>query len=318
MEKKIIKVLRKYRRFLVTMHAHPDPDAMGAALAMALYLKSLGKDVRLVNEDACPSFLAFMPKSGFCKKFNAKEKFVPEVAVILDCGDLDRIGKVRGMIAERARIVNIDHHVTNTFFGHDNLVLTQYSSTCEILFQLLKKAGCRLTKDMAILLYLGILTDTGSFGFDCTGPHTHRVIAELLEFDFSVSDLYRKVYETMPRGDLRPFLEAVGRIELCLHDRVACLTMTKKDTGKFSGEFDFRDKVFTFLRSVNGLEVIVIVTEGDNGRTRINLRSRDAFDVALLAEKFGGGGHRKASGCFIDGTVDAAKKKILAVIRKGL
>ncbi|MBF0123223.1 MAG: bifunctional oligoribonuclease/PAP phosphatase NrnA [Candidatus Omnitrophica bacterium] len=318
MEKKIVGVLRKYKSFIVTMHTSPDPDALGAALAMTLFLKSIGKKVRLFNEDPCPSWLRFMPRINLYEQYTGKEKFSADAVISLDCGDLERVGKVREVISRNTTIINIDHHVTNVHFGHYNHVQPKYSSTSEILYQILKKARCRFTKDMAILLYLGILTDTGSFGFDCTSSHTHEVIADLLKFNFSVSDLYRQVYETMPKEDLRPFLSIIHRLELHFNERVACLVMDEKDDEIFSGDFDLRDKVFGFLRSVKGLEVIVIITKKEKKRVRINFRSRNGFDVAKLAEKFGGGGHMKASGCFLDGSLSSAKARILREIGKGL
>ncbi len=318
MEKNIVAALRRYRSFIVTMHTSPDPDALGSALTMALFLKSIGKKVRVFNADPCPSWLRFMPRTGLYEQYTGRQKFVPEAAVILDCGDLGRIGKVRSLLGEDTKIINIDHHVTNVRFGHYNHVQEKYSSTAEILYQILRKARCRFTKDMAVLLYLGILTDTGSFGFDCTRSHTHQVIADLLKFDFSVSDLYRHIYETLPREDLKPFLSVIHRLELYCRDRVACLVLTHKDEEILSGQFDLRDKVFGFLRSVKGLEVIVLITPKEKGRMRINLRSRNGFDVAKLAEKFDGGGHRKASGCFLQGTADSVKRRILREIEKGL
>ena len=318
MEKKIVEALRKYKSFIVTMHTSPDPDALGAALAMALFLKSIGKKVRIFNEDPCPSWLRFMPRISLYEQYTGKERFSADAVVVLDCGDLERMGKVRELLSKNTVIINIDHHVTNVHFGHYNHVQAKYSSTSEILYQVLKKARCRFTKDIAILLYLGILTDTGSFGFDCTSSHTHEVIADLLKFNFSVSDLYRQVYETMPKEDLRPFLSIIHRLELHFNERVACLVMAEKDDEILSGDFDLRDKVFGFLRSVKGLEVIVIITEKGKGRVRINFRSRNGFNVARLAERFGGGGHVKASGCFLDGSLASVKARILREIGKEL
>jgi phosphoesterase RecJ-like protein len=238
---------------------------------------------------------------------------------VLDCGDLDRIGKVRGLVKNGVKVVNIDHHVTNVRFGDVNLVLPNYSSSCEIVYELLKQARCALTVDMATLLYLGILTDTGSFGFDCTRPHTHQVVADLLKFEIPVSDLYRQVYETMPNRDLKSFFDLLHRMELFFDERVACLVIKRKDADLFSGEFDLRDKIFSFFRSVKGLEVIFIISETEeNNRVRVNFRSRDGFNVAKLAERYGGGGHKKASGCSMDMNVARARKAILAAIRKGL
>jgi bifunctional oligoribonuclease and PAP phosphatase NrnA len=314
MERAVLKVLKTHKKFLISMHVNPDPDAIGSAIAMALYLKSIGKAVRVVNETPCPQWLDFMPRTDLYETVDECKKFVPEVAIILDCGELERIGKVATLITPKTEVVNIDHHVTNTRFGKLNIVRDHYSSTSEILYEILKQAKCVFTRDMAILLYLGILTDTGSFGFDCTRSHTHAVIADLMRIDLPVSDLYRQVYETMPKMDLKPFLKLMSTLTLHDDERVACLTMTKKQMSCFSDEFDVKDKIFSFLRSVKGLEVIVILTEQDKKKTRLNFRSRGDFDVSRLASRFNGGGHKKASGGYLDVGMIPSKKKILSAI----
>lgn len=314
MERAVLNVFKNYKKFLISMHVNPDPDAIGSALALALYLKSIGKIVRVINETPCPEWLNFMPRIDLYETANSKKKFIPEVVVILDCGEFERIGSVASFVMKETHVVNIDHHVTNTRFGQTNIVRDHYSSTSEILYELLKKARCVFTRDMATLLYLGVLTDTGSFGFDCTRSHTHAVIAELMRFDLPVSDLYRQVYETMPKTDLKPFLKLMSMLTLHDDERVACLTMTKKQMIKFSDKFDVKDKVFSFLRSVKGLEVIVIITEQGRNKSRLNFRSRGGFDVSLLASKFNGGGHKKASGGYLETGLFSAKKKILSAI----
>jgi phosphoesterase RecJ-like protein len=318
MERTIIQTIRKHKDFLVTMHVNPDPDALGSALAMTLFLKSIGKTVRLVNDGPQPQWLDFMPQSRLCEAFNEKMTFKPEVAIVVDCGDKERAGKVVRLMGPGVKVINIDHHVTNTKFGDHNLVHTQRSSTSEILFDLLKAAKCKFTRDIAILLYLGILTDTGSFGFDSTSSHTHHVIAELLKQGFSVSDLYRQVYETMPKKDLKAFLSLMNTLTLHADGKIACLTITLKQAGKFSDDFDLKDQVFSFLRSVKGLEVIMILAEQDRKKTRLNLRSRGSVDVARFASKFNGGGHKKASGGFVDMPLSKAKAHVLKAMVKEL
>jgi bifunctional oligoribonuclease and PAP phosphatase NrnA len=300
MERDIIRLIKAHKDFVVTMHVNPDPDALGSAAAMTLFLRSIGKKARLVNDGPCPAWIRFMPQSKLVEAFDARKISRPDVVIVLDSGDIGRIGKVAQFIAPGVKVINIDHHVTNTLFGDHNLVKVRYSSTSEILFELLKKAQCEFTRDMAVLLYLGILTDTGSFGFDCTGAHTHEVIAELLTFGVPVSDLYRKVYETLPKEDLKAFLGLMNTLIMYHDGKVACLTISKKQAAKFSDGFDLKDKVFGFLRSVNGLEVIMILTEQDKKKTRLNLRSRGKVDVARFAGRFNGGGHRNASGGFVD------------------
>lgn len=315
-EQKIVNALKKSRKVLVTTHVNPDLDAAGSALALALFLKAEGKDVRVYNETGCPPWLRFIPKASWCRKVTGKEKFAADTVVVLDCGDLDRIGKVKELIPGNARLINIDHHRTNTGFAHLSLVRPGDSSTCEMLYGVLKKAGCVFTPDMAALLYLGILTDTGSFAFDCTSSRTHQVVAELLKFGLPVADLYRQVYEAIPRADMPAFLAALGRFSMECGGRVAALGLSRADMAGFSGGFDVRDSIFSFSRAVKGLDVIVVCTEADNGRVRINFRSRGKFDVARLAGRFGGGGHKNASGCYLDGPLSTARELILTAIQK--
>ena len=171
---------------------------------------------------------------------------------------------------------------------------------------------------MAILLYAGIVTDTGSFRYDCTTARTHEIAGELLRFNLSVSNLYDQLYVGIPVKELKIFSRLVDRAQLLYANQVACIEMPKAVQKKFSGEFDVRDRIFSFLRSVEGIEVIVIFTEQEPNITRANFRSLGKFDVARLAAHFGGGGHAKASGCSIKGNIKQAKHTVLAAIRKGL
>ena len=320
MERAILRTIKAHKTFVVTMHINPDPDALGSALAMTIFLRSIGKKVALINDGPCPSRLKFMPQSGLYKAFQKSQvkRIKPEVMIVLDSGDIRRIGQVSQLIRPGVKIVNIDHHVTNTLFGDQNLVHEKQSSASEILYGFLKMAHCKFTRDIAVLLYLGILTDTGSFGFDCTSVHTHEVIASLLKFDLPVSDLYRQVYETMPRKDLKPFLSMMNTLTLHHDEKVACLVITPKQEKKFSDDFDLKDKVFGFLRAVKGLEVIMILTEQENKKTRMNLRSRGHVDVARFAARFNGGGHRNASGGFLDMPLARARACALKQIEKVL
>ncbi|MEI8011308.1 MAG: bifunctional oligoribonuclease/PAP phosphatase NrnA [Candidatus Omnitrophota bacterium] len=316
MHRAILRTIKAHRTFLVTMHVNPDPDALGSALAMTLFLRSLGKKVRLVNDGSCPEWLKFVPQVRLYEAYTEKMKFVPEVAVVLDCGDKERIGKPARLVGQGVKVINIDHHVTNTSFGDHNLVKLDSSSTSEIVYGLLKASGNPLTRDMAELLYLGILTDTGSFGFDCTSAQTHKVIAELMKFDLSVSGLYRQAYETMPEKDLKAFLRLMNTLTLHLGNRVACLSISRRQASVFSDGLDVKDKVFGFLRAVKGLDVVMIITEQEKRKTRLNFRSRGAVDVARLSAGFNGGGHKNASGGFLDKPLAQAKTIVLAAIEK--
>ncbi len=315
---KIISLIKKNKVFLISTHVNPDPDALCSELALAEYLKVLGKKVFIVNEDTVPQRLSFLPGTKKIQKYK-KNKIVPyDIAIIVDCGDLDRIGKVKDCLKGNKPIVNIDHHITNDMFGHVNLLKPKASSTGEVLYEFFKEAKFKLNRNVALCLYAGIMTDTGSFRYENTTAHTHAIVADLMRFDFSANDLYQKLYDIIPLDDLKAFTQVITHFEALFGGRVVLVELNKKVLAKFSEAFDLRDAIFKFLRSIQGVEVIAIFTEVARNKTRINLRSTNKVDVAKLANIFGGGGHKRASGCMIGGNIYKARQDFLKQLKKDL
>jgi bifunctional oligoribonuclease and PAP phosphatase NrnA len=312
------RVIQQHQNFIVCTHVNPDPDALASQLAVAQVLKILGKDVRVLASDPLPKRFRFLPGSRKIQTYRPAAHIPFEVAVIVDCGDLNRIGRIQELIQPGKVILNIDHHITNELFGTLNIVIPEASSACEVLFDLFKKMHVPLTKDIATLLYLGIMTDTGSFRYENTTAHTHAVTAELMRFPIPVSEFYEVLYETIPFNEIRYFTRLVGTFDFLARGRVVCLELPRKVLAKFSDEFDLRDKIFRYLRAIKGVEVIVILSEESPTRTRVNLRSLRRVDVGRLAYRFKGGGHSRASGCILDEGMKAAKARILAEIREVL
>ena len=316
--KAVIGAIKKHKRFLVTTHINPDADAIGSALAMAAVLRSLGKSVVVLNEDAMPGWLKFLPSTAWFKKPVDIKTFDYDVAIALDCGDCSRIGNVRGLLRKNKLLVNIDHHKTNDCFGDVNLVLPKASSTAEVLFELFKKMKVAWSRELATLLYAGIMTDTGSFRYDCTSARTHSIVGELIGHGVSPHEIYSKIYDVVSIRDLKTFLSIANDVEFIQKGKIACLELKEKDLVKFSNGFDVRDKIFALLRSAQGVEVIVIFNEVGKLRTRVNFRSKENVDVARLACQFQGGGHAKASGCTVDLNIKETRRKILQAICKEL
>ncbi len=316
--KQMIKVLKKFDRFLITTHVNPDPDALASEVALAMYLKGKGKTVTIVNEEAVPERFSFMPGVRRIKAFYTGMKVASDALLVVDCGDLSRPGQVSKAFALDRPVINFDHHVTNRGFGRYNLVDPRASSTCEIIYDLLRKARYPLDKSLALLLYLGIMTDTGSFRYENTTARTHAFAAELMAFDFSVSALYRRLYEMIPFADIRSFARVVEGMKPLAGGRLVSLELTKPTLKKFSESFDLRDKIFRYVRAIRGVEVVVIFTEQSAGKTRVNFRSHGRVNVARLAAGFKGGGHARASGCLVKGDIPSAKRKVLRAVREVL
>lgn len=316
--KTVLNIIRRHRKFLLTTHHNPDADAVSSVLAMAMFLKSKGKQVHVLNEDACPQWLKFLPGIPAFKKAADIKKVDYEAAIVLDCGDLGRVGGVGKFIHKAKPLINIDHHVTNDRFGSVNVVDPKASSSCEMIFDLLKEAKYPLNKNLALLLYAGIMTDTGSFRFENTSAHCHAVAEQLMAFKFSAASMYDRLYVGIPVADMKMFTDVIHGAQLLDGNRVYCVSLPKKAVDRFSKSFDLKEKLFAFLRSVEGIEVVVILTELNPKEVRVNLRSQSNFDVAGLAQQFDGGGHKKAAGCKIYSSLAQAQKTICRAIHQKL
>lgn len=314
--KKTLQLIRNNQTFLISAHVNPDPDALCSELALALYLKSIGKTVIVLNEEPVPDRFMFFPGIHLVKSLSKMKSIKYDVAIIVDCGELKRIGKVQEVLSDDAKIINIDHHVTNDLFGDVNFVNVKASSTCEMLYELLKKGKCLFTESIALNLYSGIMTDTGSFRYENTSSKTLVIASELRKFKFSASDLYTKLYEQLPLSDLKLFMKVASDFDSLHKGKVVVVELKKAQVAKFSETFDLRDTIFKFLRTIQSVEVIVIITEFKKDRTRVNLRSSGKVDVAKLASRFDGGGHKKASGCMIYKDFKNARKAVLSEIKK--
>ena len=312
----IARVLKKHHSFLVCTHVNPDPDALASQCAMVRILRHLGKKVVAVSPEPITGRFHFLPGVKQIRLASSIKKWDFDVAIILDCGDFNRIGAVQTHLSPDTVLVNIDHHVTNNLFGQYNCVVSKSSSTAELLYDLLTQIPCPLNKTLAQLLYIGILTDTGCFRYDNTTPHTHEVAARLLTFGLSSNKLYIKLYESIPLDDLYNFNKLVSSFERYLDNQVVCLVLSQKDLNRFSEEFDLRDKVFRYFRAIKDVEVIMILTEEEKNVTRVNFRSLSRVNVAWLAYRFKGGGHSRASGCLVQEDLIHTKKRVLKEINK--
>jgi len=314
--RKVLEAVEQYDKFLICTHTNPDPDALASQVAFGIFLEGMGKKVVMISETPVPRRFLFLPGMKRIKPLGKRRRVTYDAAIITDAGELDRIGEVKRLLDPQKPIINIDHHITNHYFGDVDYVLPKSSSTCEVIYGIFKKAGFQFDRQIAELLYVGAMTDTGSFRYTNTTAQTHRMAAELLEFPISANDLYKRIYEQVPANDLKYFTQVVSRFEFLCGGKIVCVNLAKEIVKKFSEQFDLRDKIFGYLRTMEGVEVLVIFTELANGRVRVNFRSQGKMDVARIAEQFQGGGHHKASGCELSGTMGMVRRKILAEMKK--
>ncbi|MFA5287631.1 MAG: bifunctional oligoribonuclease/PAP phosphatase NrnA, partial [Candidatus Omnitrophota bacterium] len=240
--------------------------------------------------------------------------------VVLDCSDLTRTGEVYKLNKDNKPVINIDHHISNSNFGTLNLVDTEASSASEIVYSLYKEMRVPFDKDSAFLLYVGIMTDTGSFRYSNTTSYTHRAAAELMRFGFDVRETYSNIYENIPFADTQLLIKVLSHLHLAAKGRIAWVELPAKLLRHKKLSFDLSDHILSFIRSIKDTQVVVLFREnlGTKKEIRFNLRSSGRVDVNKVARTFGGGGHKTAAGCTMSGKLKDVRRKVIARIRADL
>lgn len=319
--KEVIKAISKNNKFLITAHINLEGDSLGSQLAMKELLISMGKKAYILDSDAVPDHYKFLPKAD--EVSNDLDNIEPfDAAVVLDCPTLKRTGRVSKVIKENAKVViNVDHHISNEKFGDINWVDPNASSAGEMVYRLYKETGAKLTKEVALSLYIAILTDTGSFNYDNTSSVTHEIAGELLGYGLDPALVSESVYERRSLEDIRLLALVLDTLKINKDGNVAYLEVTRDMLNKTGADIAKSEGLINYARSIDKVKVAVLFKEDLKEKNRINISFRskgngETIDVNKIASVFGGGGHMRASGCVIMGSLEEAKKKVLAEAEK--
>jgi bifunctional oligoribonuclease and PAP phosphatase NrnA len=301
---RMVAELREHDRFLLTAHEGPDGDALGSLLGMHHLLQKLGKDSVMflaAKEFPLPIEYRFLPLEEVFHEPPAD--MADRTVVFLDCGNIDRM-PVDFLSKGEHRILNIDHHHDNTRFGDVDLVVPEASCTAEIVYDIAHLMEVPIDAEMAMPLYVGLITDTGKFMYENTNAHTHRVAAELIDAGVDVDDTYRRLYEHVPIEKLRLVARALEAIQRHCGERLVVSYITAEDYAATGAGEEMTEGVIDHLRSIEGTKVAAVVRElGNRGRAarKVSLRSSEGdVDVSAIARKQGGGGHKRAAGFSTD------------------
>ncbi|MFA5271246.1 MAG: bifunctional oligoribonuclease/PAP phosphatase NrnA [Candidatus Omnitrophota bacterium] len=307
--KEISDKIKKSKSFIITAHVSLEGDALGSELATYALLKKLKKRVVIYNNDHTPPIYKFLPHSKVIKNSLSEDKF--DVAMVLDCSDSSRTGKVKDYLSRVKCIINIDHHISNTFFGDLNWVDSKSSSACQMLYKLCEKMKI-MDEHIALCLYTGIFTDTGNFTYTNTTKETHRIVAELMHYGVSPRLIYENVHSLCDDKDLK----FIGRIISSLRfdsSKKICWAAINKWEDK---DYDLTEVIFSFMRLLKGVEVLILFKQVEKNKIRINFRSRPSVDVNKIAKFFGGGGHKSASGTTIETGLKQAQREVIFFVKR--
>jgi bifunctional oligoribonuclease and PAP phosphatase NrnA len=317
----VIEAIKKGKRFLITAHVNLEGDALGSQLAMKELLTGMGKEAFILDSDPVPEHYRFLPKAAEVSgRFDKVGAF--DAAIVLDCPTLNRTGKTGDVIkAGGVPIINIDHHISNEKFGDVNWVEPNASSAGEMVFRLFKEAHVLVTKEVALSLYIAILTDTGSFNYDNTSSATHEIAGELLGYGLDPALVSESVYERRSVKDINLLGLVLATIRVNNKGTIAHLEVTKDMLDKTGADLAKSEGLINFARSIDGVKVAVLFKEDQKDKNKINISFRakgngSVIDVNKIASIFGGGGHTKASGCVVAGGLEEVKKKVLAKIEE--
>jgi len=318
----IIRHLKTGKNILVVSHTNPDGDAIGSLIAMGLALTALRKKTTLFNESPIPAVYRFLPAVDRVVQHIGNESY--DTAVILDCGEWQRIGGALAAVKRIPVIINIDHHVTNTFFGNYQLIDTSACATAEIVYHLIKKLSVSIDKHMATSIYTGILTDTGSFRFSNTNKAAFAICEEMVALGVDPYKIAQHVYGTYSLGRLKLLNLALDSIEISYNGKLSVMTLTQDMFSETRTRPEDVDGLIHYAKSIEDVKVAALIQEHQNGKGEsepsskyhVSLRSDGAIDVAEIAASFGGGGHSSAAGFSIESTLADIKSKIFNLAEK--
>jgi bifunctional oligoribonuclease and PAP phosphatase NrnA len=312
MLKHVLESIAGRQRFLLTSHARPDGDAVGSALACAQILHSLGKQADVVLSDGIPHIYRPLPFADKVLQANSVNGNY-EAAIILECDSLERT-RLEGLGSRF--LINIDHHRSGKAFGHVNWIDPSACATAEMIYWLAREAGVAISREIAICLYIAVMTDTGSFRFAGTTERTFALAGDLVACGADPVRCAQDVYFANPTSKMRLLGSALSTLQR--EGRVAWMHVTRAQFDHCGAFDEDAEGLVNYVVSIAGVQVAVFFREMPDRRFRVSLRSRGAIDVATVAESFGGGGHHNASGCSVDGPLLSATERILAEVRLAL
>jgi len=296
----VLARIREDSSFVLATHENPDGDALGSLIAMQGLLTALGKDSAMFispHDLPLPREYRVFPLEGLIQEPPAD--IANRTVVFLDCGNIDR--NSASVLRDGAHLLNIDHHHDNTGFGTLNYVLGRASCTAEIVWDLMHGLGVSPTPAIAEALYIGLITDTGRFMYENTGPRAHRMAAELIEAGVDVAVVYRRLYEDVPTGKLTLMALALGKLQRYDDGELTMAALSADDFVQAEAEESYAEGIIDQLRALQGTKTAVLIRELSSGQKKgqhkVSLRATDDdVDVSIIARAQGGGGHRRAAG----------------------
>lgn len=314
----VVAALRDARRITAICHENPDADTIGAAVAVALIGRRLGAETEVVSVDGLPGSCAFLP---LVSEMRRAPNLEPGLAVICDAATVDRIGRITSQAAtwlQRATLVNIDHHVSNSRWGALNVVDPAAAATCQVIAELLPMLEVALDEPIATALLAGIVRDSQGFADASTSSRTLRVVAQLMEAGASLASVQRQILNELPYRTVALWGRMLAGLGQRMDGQIVYSTLLEEMLEQTATEQHDADGVAEFMARVRGARITLLFRQLPGDGTRVSVRTAEGVDAIAVAEPFGGGGHARRSGFIIERPVSETRDEVLAVSERVL
>ena len=308
---RLIQFIVQERKFFIATHIRPEGDALGSSLALSMALESMGKETTLYDRDPVPELYRFLPGYERFTQTHSPLAHDGLPLLLLDCNEPERAG-LENVVIRRSAV--IDHHETIKEFGDIKWIEPHAAATGVMVYALIRKLGVRITKDMATNLYAAIAIDTGTFRFSNTTSDVLRIAAELVESGADPGVIAGELYETWSRGRLSLLTKVLNTLEIT--HGIAVTVVTKAMFSETGTSPEDTENFSNFPKMMEETKVSLFLREIEEG-WKVSLRSKGDYNVAEIAARFHGGGHKNAAGCVIKGDLKAAKAQLIEVIAGG-
>lgn len=302
--------IEKAKKIVLLTHESPDGDAIGSSLAMYLALKGMGKEVDVIIPEYSKTF-AFLPGADEIKQ-ESSENY--DLAIALDCADMKRLNGWSNYFEDAKTTISIDHHGSNKMFADYNFVDPVSPACAQILVVVLQGLEVEITKAIGTCLLTGIITDTGGFQYPGVNTETFEFAAWLLRIGVNVSDIYKRVLQVKTKPNFELSKLVTERLEFFEDGKITFTYITKEDEKNVKANTGDHEGLVEIGRDIEGVEVAIFLRETDKG-FKASLRSNSKVNVSDVCILFGGGGHPRAAGCNIPGTLEQVKEKILSHVK---
>lgn len=304
---KFISYLRKSDNFFLAVHINPDADAVGSILALGEALKRIGKKITLYSKDKIPVFYDFLPGISLITHAPPSDIMESWTLILIDCNIPERAGIKH---CRFGKSLVIDHHQTEKNFGDIKWIVPEASATGVLMFYVIGALGCQITKEIATCLYTAISYDTGTFRYPNTTAETFHVASELIKAGANPSLVANQLYNSWSGARFNLLIQALNAITIC--DDIAITTVDNQMLDMAGAIPADTENFVNFPNMMKSINVSILIKEADDNVWRVSLRSQDGIDVAKIAEKFEGGGHKNAAGFKVkDISIDNLKESLI-------